>query len=733
MLRPRIFRVLLVVLLALSCTAAADSDQSRIELCRSEFNAAHSAFERGRYDRALAGFEGLCGRYAEMEDYLLYYAALCAQRLDSPGQVLDFAQRLIELDGYSRLVEQAQELQLYALIDLGSYSRAEQLATQQLEAQEHPGDSRLRFIRARALEGRGQYAAAAHEYLLLTAMFKGNRWHDEAQQRLRLLQSRELASQPKLSSQELLEVARSHFGRDHPRTAGYYGQQLIERGARGAAAAEATVYYANRLSKSRNRRDRDKALELFNKVLAEYKQHEQWVAAALYLSTPLLSDSEADQRKAALLERYPQSHWAAWAAYDLADAAWDAHDFVSAAELFLYCAENFEQFERRGDALWRGGFASYMTGQYSNAVRALEASADVESDSEDVQRALFWAARACEARGDRPGAALGYFAVLDQGPHEYYGLLARERLRSMGVPPLVRSERFDLGGAAPSLGALAPAGMALPTTDDAAGLVHTAQAQEEGFAAFHLLRLREQLAMGLIDQAQLEVQALRSARDYGGVSASALLSEALWDEQQLLSSLIVANYAQRLAGLSGLPDPHGVLWSLRLPKPYFETVKLMAEDNGVDPYLMMGLMRQESAFQSGVTSRSGARGLMQVMPSTGKYIARKLGVLERYKHALLYQPDVSIALGCWYIGHLQGIADNDAVRTVASYNGGPGNAAKWWPRFSGMEQAAAVELIPLRETRNYVKYVMRNWSLYRERYLSYDPNPPIRLLLTTVD
>ena len=137
-------------------------------------------------------------------------------------------------------------------------------------------------------------------------------------------------------------------------------------------------------------------------------------------------------------------------------------------------------------------------------------------------------------------------------------------------------------------------------------------------------------------------------------------------------------------------------------------------------------MRQESRFNVRAKSRSGARGLMQLMPATASFIGRK-----RYRggrRALLYQPELNIELGQKYIRHLiqQEQINGDLALAAAAYNGGPGNLAKWLKRarrWRYNDQLVFIETIPSTETRNYVKRVLANIWVYRHRLGQPAPSP----------
>lgn len=143
------------------------------------------------------------------------------------------------------------------------------------------------------------------------------------------------------------------------------------------------------------------------------------------------------------------------------------------------------------------------------------------------------------------------------------------------------------------------------------------------------------------------------------------------------------------------------------PLWYFDVVKDKAA--GIDPFLVMALIRQESAFQPNAQSAVGARGLMQVMPAT----ARSLGVRDRRK---LFQPEIGIQAGVKFMRQRLGEFNGDVELTLASYNAGPARVREWIGRYPVDRRMLFLDLIPYRETRDYVTLIMRNYLWYAKLY-----------------
>ncbi|MDR3213067.1 MAG: lytic transglycosylase domain-containing protein [Azoarcus sp.] len=157
-----------------------------------------------------------------------------------------------------------------------------------------------------------------------------------------------------------------------------------------------------------------------------------------------------------------------------------------------------------------------------------------------------------------------------------------------------------------------------------------------------------------------------------------------------------------------LANPAGA-WDLRYITPFRELIEPHTINKNLDISWVYGVMRQESRFIIPSRSATGAQGLMQVMPATGKYVARKLGLY--YHPGLLRDPETNVELGTGYMRIILDELEDDAVLAAAGYNAGPGRARRWRDS-RPLEGAIYVETIPFDETRDYVKHVMANTVVY---------------------
>lgn len=167
---------------------------------------------------------------------------------------------------------------------------------------------------------------------------------------------------------------------------------------------------------------------------------------------------------------------------------------------------------------------------------------------------------------------------------------------------------------------------------------------------------------------------------------------------------------------NGNPDQLSRLLAEGLfPKGYLTLVLETLKQYDLDPFLVLSLIRQESAFKARVTSTANAIGLMQLIPPTAKQVARSLGQGTPSKENLM-DPVVNVRLGIEYLNHLLVSFNHNMVYALAAYNAGPTKVRQWVALRSNMHPLEFIESIPYTETRNYVKKVLRNYAIYLSLY-----------------
>ena len=199
------------------------------------------------------------------------------------------------------------------------------------------------------------------------------------------------------------------------------------------------------------------------------------------------------------------------------------------------------------------------------------------------------------------------------------------------------------------------------------------------------------------------------------------LQEWLWvlrnfNDRELLAAAEIARHNEMYDRAIGAADKtvntHD--FSLRYLAPYRDVLQAHIRENGLDEAWVYGLMRQESRFATSAKSNVGAAGLMQIMPSTARWVAKRLG-LKSYRDGLIRQLDTNLKLGTYYMKSVLSSFDDSPVLASAAYNAGPARARKWRGD-QPLEGAIYAETIPLDETRDYVKKVMSNTIYYATQF-----------------
>ncbi|HXF65340.1 MAG TPA: transglycosylase SLT domain-containing protein [Burkholderiales bacterium] len=197
--------------------------------------------------------------------------------------------------------------------------------------------------------------------------------------------------------------------------------------------------------------------------------------------------------------------------------------------------------------------------------------------------------------------------------------------------------------------------------------------------------------------------------------------EWLWairgfDDRQLLAAAELARrhriYDRAINTADRTVELHD--FELRYLAPYREVLKEHVAKLGLDEAWVYGLIRQESRFIADAKSRAGASGLMQLMPATARWVAKKLG-LKDWRWSQVNEVDVNVSLGTYYLRHVLDALDGHSLLASAAYNAGPGRARQWRPE-APVEGAIYAETIPLNETRDYVKKVMANATYYAHNF-----------------
>ena len=218
--------------------------------------------------------------------------------------------------------------------------------------------------------------------------------------------------------------------------------------------------------------------------------------------------------------------------------------------------------------------------------------------------------------------------------------------------------------------------------------------------------------LGLLEEAKAELETVREA--YAGDAAANYQLALYFRELGLYrSSIISATALLRQVGATVFDAP-GFLGRLAYPVYYADLIMPLAEQYGFDPRLQFALVRQESLFESFARSGAAAQGLSQVIPDTGAWIAQRLA-WPNFVNEDLYKPYVGLHFGAYYLSEQLRNFDGHVHAALAAYNGGPGNAARWFD-IAGADHDRYVEAVDFPETRLYIERIYEGFNVYRHLY-----------------
>jgi soluble lytic murein transglycosylase len=226
-------------------------------------------------------------------------------------------------------------------------------------------------------------------------------------------------------------------------------------------------------------------------------------------------------------------------------------------------------------------------------------------------------------------------------------------------------------------------------------------------------RGRRLWALGLAQEAKVELNGLRYDLSWDAL-ASYQLALAFRDIGLYRSSILAASTVIRHSPANTPLEAPPFLARLAYPAYYRGLVEAAASEHDLDPLLLLAMIRQESLFESFARSWAAAQGLMQVIPTTGEYIASQLDWPD-YRNESLYLPFVSIPFGAYYIAAQLEAFDGNTTVALSAYNAGPGNAFRWY-QLAPDNQDLYLEIITLSEPRRYIRSIYTHYTYYRVLY-----------------
>jgi soluble lytic murein transglycosylase len=390
---------------------------------------------------------------------------------------------------------------------------------------------------------------------------------------------------------------------------------------------------------------------------------------------------------------YPKSHWTVTALIAAGNRYLTENNPAKYEPLFQACYENAPSDPDSEWCHWKVTWLHYLRRQ-PDAANLLRDHLKFYPASENSPAALYFLGRLAEQSGDRRAARAYFGEIVDEYPNMYYATLAQERLPGLGtVIPAETVQGFLKTVAFP----LRSRKHDFHLTDGAASRIRRAAL----LARADLKDLAEgELRFGADSGDQPHLLAMELAKLLGSGNAAQALR-------------YIKRYARGYL-LTPLDSAPREFWRLAFPLPYRTELDRYAQQYRVDPYLLAALIRQESEFDPRAVSATGARGLAQIQPATGRDLAQRLKLA--YTADKLFQPAFNLQLSAFYLDWLMQQLDGNREAVLASYNAGMSRAKTWLKWADFREPAEFIETIPITQTREYVQAVERNAAVYRAIY-----------------
>jgi len=552
----------------------------------------------------------------------------------------------------------------------------------------------LLFLRAEAREQAGQPKDAAADYEAVYMRFATSEQGREAALKLDFLRSSLGANFPALSlDQRLAHAAILFNAKDWSEARNEYAAllgelsgpereraqlRILECGAeQGAGPAEIAALSLT---------DPDVDAERFQSLADLYrgeKQEASMVAAV---------ESAAS--------RGPSSNWAEAALFMAGNYYWVQLDRDRAVSYYKRVAEGFPKSPDADSAQWRVAWTAVLE-RKPEAAEFLQEHLRLFPGSSYTPDALYWLGRLAEDAGVAPLARSYYEKLAQRYPQNYFEIQGAARLRAIGPGDLQTSDVIALippVSAVPKLDGPIPAAAAEPQARATA-------LESIAFDSSAELELRAGYAATGEPKLLLEAaQAAAAAGHYGA---------AIVTVHQIFPQLESQTFS----------DVPRDVWLVAYPLPFEASIRRWSANAGLDPMLVAGLIRQESAFDPEARSGKNAMGLMQLISQTAGRLARSEKV--RYSRARLSDPDYNVRLGTVYFAGLEK-QFGGPEQALAAYNAGEDRVELWTDGQNYSETAAFVDSIPFTETRQYVQIITRNADIYRRLYGAKNESPTAR-------
>jgi len=632
------------------------------------------------YDKAIADLKSAKPHARDLSDYVQYFLAQASMAKGDAKEVTIALDKFVTRYPDSLLRRDAALVEANALMSL----RANDEAADVLEAVRSPARSDIEYALGKARRALGQNEAALASFKTVYYGMPLAPEADEAGGQIKQL----VPGGPYGTFDERKQrVELLMKGRQYAQAAVEYRQLANE-----SPNPQLQVALANALTKlNRDAEAKQVLLAIDAKTLSgDTAAHRLYLLAEA--ARDLNDDAGQEQYVQQMLAASPNGGWTQEALQSAGNKFLLRRDFENAIKWYDLGWRAGGKTQKAATLHWRCAWLNYRLNRFDEAKRLMEEQVQVFAFSNETATSLYWLGRLAENE-NRPTVARAYYAKLtERYPNYYYSLLANERLGVLGS-----GEKTDV-----TFLERISAGVAPRITDAEADPenIRLQKAKLLANAALYDLAIKElQSAAADPDNDWANAEMIRLYEDAGKPF------QALRKAKQTLPSYFAADP-------NALPKTYV---EALFPRPYWDELYRSSTANGLDPYLVASLIRQESEFNPTAISHANAYGLMQLLPEVGKTTAKQIK-LRNYSLADLLEPNANLKLGTKYFKSMIDEYGGQVEYALAAYNAGTNRVADWRANGTYRDIAEFVESIPFTETREYVQAILRNRAMYKKIY-----------------
>ena len=418
-------------------------------------------------------------------------------------------------------------------------------------------------------------------------------------------------------------------------------------------------------------------------------------ALKLYLLAEI-SRTEKDRAQhqqiiAQMVQQFPQSRWLEEALYSGGNMYLLTHDMPQAIYHYQLLVERFPNSVYAPSAHWRDAWMNYRLRHYPESARLMDEQIVRYPLSVEASSAIYWRGRIFEDEEKNFAQAANYYRALTTNyPNFYYGILAKQRLSVLGNQP----------ASAPAVALASVRKLIIP---DLASVVPESDP--------HVIKARLLANAALNEYIGPELAAAQGSAQWGAL-AQAQIYSSFGETTRALQSMKKSGISFFSLPTSQVPNGY---WEIMFPHPYWSDITTDAQKQGLDPYFVASLIRQESEFNAGAVSPAHAYGLMQLLGPVGKQDAKQEG-MKGFSQGMLLNPSTNIELGTYNLRKVMERFGGQPEYALAAYNAGDVPVRQWMSSGDYKDIAEFVESIPYTETRDYVQAILRNREMYRALY-----------------